>query len=282
MTSPSEDAALGILVQYAFDMNLADPGVTPPPDPRLLPKWAFRGYVVGQDALFRNGPLQLGSPTCYGFLVEATASPGTFVVVIRGTDGIIEWVEDGEFELIPHPVAGKVEAGFFGLYRTLQYAGLPAAQGIAAATVGGDVTVVGHSLGAALASYLTLDLAMIHGGPHTRGRFFASPRPGDDVFEALFDRSVADYLVYAYVLDAVPHVPLGLGYTPLRNVQTITPGNSQARIRLGLDCSHHIVDYCAELDYNLATWSKFPACDQDNVSCIKGSSGTTAQLARSS
>lgn len=276
MTNPSEDAALGLLVQYAFDMHLADSGVTPSPDPRLLPKWTFRGYVVGQDALFRTGPLQIGALTCYGFLAEATASPGTFVVVIRGTDGIIEWIEDGEFVQIPHPISGKVEAGFYGLYRTMQYGGLPVARGIAAATAGGDVTVVGHSLGAALASYLTLDLATIHGGPHTRGRFFASPRPGDEGFEALFDRSVADYLVYSYILDAVPHVPLGLGYTPLRNVQTITPGNSQAAIRLGLDCSHHIVDYCAELDYGLADWSKFPPCDHGNVSCIKGPRGTLA------
>lgn len=271
MTDRSADAALGLLVVYAMDMYHSSSALNPAPDPRLAPEWIVRGYLTAFDAVFRQGPLQSGARVCYGFLAQSAVDPLQWVAVIRGTDGLVAWLEDAEFAQVPHPAGGHAEVGFYGLYGSMQLDGVPAAQAIASRVGKGRITVVGHSLGSALATFLTLDLAKLF---NVRGRFFASPHPGDADFEAAFDRSVADYMVYAYSLDVVPHVPFGFGYTALRNLTIISTQDSQARIRLGLDCSHHIVDYCAALDYNLADWSKFPAQDLDCVACIKGPSAS--------
>ena len=57
----------------------------------------------------------------------------------------------------------------------------------ATVTVGaGTVTVTGHSLGSALATYLTLDVA-VGLGDRATACLFASPRTGDAAWVELFD-----------------------------------------------------------------------------------------------
>jgi hypothetical protein len=267
---------LGWPVVLAFDMHAQSPGtLTPPADPRLAAAgWTLRGYVTGVDAIFRqDAALELGgSRVCYGLLLEAIAAPGAFVVAIRGTADMLEWLEDAEFSTTPHPAGGEAETGFFDLYGTLAYLPVDGAEepllaGIARAVDAGMVTVVGHSLGAALATYLTLELA---GLVHVGGRFFASPRPGNGAFADVFDKTVADYVAYAWALDAVPHAPLGLGYSPLHNLVEIRPSDSQARIAFGLGAGHHLLCYLAELDYAFQDWHALPPIDQVNAASIKG------------
>lgn len=273
----AEDARLGLTVICAMDMHELAPGnLAPTLDARLTADWQLRGYLVGED-IFRasHGPLlPVTERVCYGLLLESTTRPDEFVVAVRGTYGLLEWAEDGEFASCPHPLGGHVECGFWGVYERLRLR-LPDGSektpmsGIADVVGAGMVTVVGHSLGAALATYLTLDLAEIP-KLRVRGRFFASPRPGDTDFAKLFDSTVADYLAYAYALDVVPHVPFGLGYTPLPKLLTLTPANAQARIGFGPQCAHHLVGYLAMIDYALTDWAHMPAIDQSNASCIKG------------
>lgn len=275
--SLAEDVKLGFTVLCAADMHSAAPAnVTPPVDPRLL-AWKVHGYIVGIDALWRQNALEVSAGRVfYGLLLESVSELGTFVVAIRGTNGLIEWAEDGEFGCVPHPLGGHAEAGFWSVYSSLRLiladgTDQSVVSGIADIVKGGSVTVVGHSLGAALACYLTLDLAET---PRlkVRGRFFACPRPGDLTFSTLFDRTVADYQTYAYTLDVVPHVPLGFGYAPLRRCMLITPATSQARIAFGVDCSHHLTCYLAQLQYDLTDWTKMPLIDQCCAGCIKGPS----------
>ncbi len=78
-----------------------------------------------------------------------------------------------------------VEHGFWGIYASMQMTAVDgtlinpdAAAGIAALVGAGSVTVTGHSLGSALASYLSFDLAS-RLGDRIGAYLFASPRTGN-------------------------------------------------------------------------------------------------------
>ena len=276
LTDAQVDARLGLLAAYAEDMYAANGplNLTPQPDPRLSPEWSVRGYVSGLDAVFQVGPIGVGDRVFYGFLAESTVAPGEFAVAIRGTSGIVEWLEDAEFSIVTRSDGAKVEAGFNGIYETMEYtpiggAAESAAVGIGAAIGSGTVTVVGHSLGAALATYLALDLSRYESVP-VKARLFASPRPGDASFADLFATWVKNSKAYAYALDIVPRVPVGFGYAPLECLATISHDSAQARIRLALACFHHVWSYAACLDYSLLNWQAVPKPDQLLTNCISG------------
>ena len=266
---------LSVLVMIAMDMHGNEPdSLAPAPDPRLAPGWQLVGYLTATDAIWRRQP---GKPVCFGFLVRSIADPTRFAVAIRGTADFVEWVEDAEFDAVPHPVAGRVEAGFWGLYRSLEYRGAAAlgapetaATGLSAA-VGptGRLTVLGHSLGSALASYLAFDLAPLLPG-RLSAALFASPRPGDAAFAQAFDSRVADYTLVNYSLDVVPHVPFGLDYTALPRATVITPDAGQSRICFSPNCFHHLVCYLSVLDYKMYLSVTLSPRDAEYAKCIKG------------
>lgn len=279
---PKADVRVGWPVLLAADMHLSSPEtLSPSPDPRLAPDWILHGYVTGVDAILRSeAALELsGGRVCYGVLLESTAASGSFVLAIRGTADAIEWFIDAEFSMTPHPRGGEAETGFYDLYGTLAYLAAsddaeeePLITAVMRVVGTGTVTVAGHSLGSALATYLTLDLAETP-SMKVRGRYFASPRPGNAAFADMFDKTVADYVSYAYSLDAVPHVPLGLGYSPLHNLAEWKPDSCEARIAFGLGAAHHLVCYLAEMDYAFKNWSAMPPVDKPNAACIKGPNG---------
>ena len=276
MLSDAQAAELALLVLYAEDQYLCDrANLAPTPDPRLAPNWKVLGYLVAVDALFRRGQtLAFGDSTCYGYLARNTA--GVYVAAIRGTEGALEWIEDADFLPVAHPVEGTVEQGFYGIYRSMTYRPIDgtaalAAQGIAAAVGDAELLVMGHSLGATLATYLTFDLAdPVRLGARAQGCYFASPRPGDAAFVKAFDQRVASYQLYNYELDVVPRVPVGPDYTDLPRVNWIGINAAKARISFNLACHHHLTSYCAMLNYSLLDWLALPICDMANAACIKG------------
>jgi len=261
MADRKEDAQLGILCQAAYFVRgpLSLPPVsTPIPEP-----WIIRNYFSAEDAIFRG---KGGSRVYYGFLAESKTNPGNFVAALRGTIDMIEWGENGEFVLRPHPVAGHIETGFFGIYQTLQLGNMPALAGICE-QVGarGSLTIVGHSLGAAIGTYLAFDMASVQ-GTRVRARLFASPHVGDAAFVAAFDSTLADYVSYAYELDVVPRVPFGFGYCHLPKMAWLNPKNTAARIKFDLRCHHSMVSYVSMLDYGAYTGSW--ALDPSSRSCV--------------
>ena len=279
MLTNAQAASLAQLVVYAFDQFQADPDeLEPKPDSRLAGNWHVLGYLTAMDCLFRRGrTVALSETVCYGYLAQEIANPNVYVVAVRGTKGILEWVEDAKFLPTPHPVAGLVESGFYSIYSGMEYRPIgaaqaqPAAQAIAAAIGQGELIVIGHSMGSALATYLTFDLAALL-GTRVQGYFFASPRPGNAVFAKAFDERVATYTVYNYELDIVPQVPLGLGYTDLSRTTWIDTDTAQARIAFSLTGHHHLLSYMAMLFYALLDWHAVPLYDRDDASSIKGPS----------
>jgi triacylglycerol lipase len=284
--STKDDVAMGLMVMFVADMNTMFPAtIAPPIDGRLAADWKVLGYLTATDALLaaNGGQLAKGQEVFYGVLARSLADPTKHVAAVRGTAGIVEWIEDAKFISIDNPAgAGRVESGFWDIYASMQFktsatdVGVPAKAGIAAAVgASGSVTVAGHSLGSALATYLAFDLA----GPTLLGTrvsalFFASPHPGDDVFVSAFDaRLTGRYTLYNYFLDAVPRVPFGPDYAHLPHVTDLRPSDVEARIRFELACSHHIVCYCSMLDYAQATAVPKISADACCVECVKSASG---------
>jgi pimeloyl-ACP methyl ester carboxylesterase len=227
----------------------------------------------------------------YGFLARSKANAHQCVAVIRGTDNLLEWLEDAQGLPVPHaPSNGHVEMGFSSIYGTMTYreysggrfggASIRASKGIAAALPDGKLTVVGHSLGSALATYLALDLATIEKmGDRVTTSMFASPHTGDVPFVDYFDQNVATYTLYNYSRDFVPTVPFALGYATLPRAIKFTPDDAQAAIRYNpllplephnVACQHHAICYAAMLDFHAADWKALPPIDRDCVACIVG------------
>ena len=214
------------------------PGIAP-----ALPGWiaadhALVGWITGQDALLQ-GWLNLDSRRVfYGWVI---AGADGVTAIIRGTQSFAEWTIDAAFlPRAEHPVQGEVESGFWSLYCTLEFrdtagADHPLCAGVktAAGRLGAAVTVTGHSLGAALATYAALEL-------RARGCFIASPHPGNGDFAKGFAARVTDYESYAYAEDLVPKLPVALGYEPLPKL-TVIPSNS--RVKNTIACCHHAGTY---------------------------------------
>lgn len=285
-------AAYGLLAMHAMDMYRAQPAsLTPAPSAGLTAAgWRVAAYVTGTDTVLPRGirgPLQMAATTtCYGFAARNAA--GELAVVIRGTDGFVEWIEDAEFVPIPYAPATAlpagsptitVEAGFWGVYASMRLVdpngaalGVLAPAVVALAGAAGPVTIVGHSLGSALATYLTLDLARVGLGARVSACLFASPHTGNQAFVTLFDQTIADYRLFNYILDIVPRVPPGLGYVPLPRRTVIQPAGAEAVIRVNIGCNHHVICYCAMLDYEETkkATTPVPPGEEDSAACILG------------
>jgi triacylglycerol lipase len=282
-------AAWGLTVMCAMDMYRVNVNDLTPEPAALLKKsgWETRAYIIGKDHLpFKKGPLLIAqNEVCYGYVAERN---GTWAAVIRGTDGLIEWIEDAEFlpalyspqiKLPPGPPNAKVEQGFWSIYDTMQLTKLSgerlgdlAGEIAKLVPAGSKITVVGHSLGAALATYLALDLARGVLGERVSACLFASPHPGNQDFALYFDKTVANYRLLNYALDVVPRVPLGPDYAPLPKRTVIQPTTAEASIKLDVGCNHHVICYCAMLDYEetKSATTPVPAGEESSATCIVG------------
>ena len=290
--SDSEAVKFGFLVMYAEDMYTEGTKI-PAIDPRIKEAgWEVIAYLTAQDAILpkrssllpgQKQIIELGVVVFYGFLARKSADPNEYAIAVRGTAGIAEWIIDAEFLPIANPrePGTTVEKGFWDIYESMDLISLDgkvinddAAKGIAAMVGGtGRVVVAGHSLGAALATYLSLETAKLL-GPRLSACLFASPRTGDAAWAALYDKTVSDYRLFNYVLDVVPYVPFDLPpdiqYSTLSKATVIQPSTAQADVRLDLSCDHHLICYCAMLDYADTKASPMRPIDQQSWACVIG------------
>lgn len=290
--SDAEAVKFGLLVIYAEDMYVS--GETKPNrEPRIVQAgWEAIAYLTAKDALMpkrksllagQKKLMGVGDVVFYGFLARNVTDPSLYAVAIRGTEGFAEWIIDADFTAVPNPrePGTKVEQGFWGVYESMNLVDLEgnvinnfAADGIANIAGDGHVTAAGHSLGSALATYLSLATAK-HPGPRLAACLFASPRTGDAAWTALYDKTVSDYRLFNYVLDAVPYVPFdlpeaGFQYSALSKATIIQPSTAQADIRLDIGCDHHVYCYCAMLDYEYTMASPLQPEDQRTWACVIG------------
>jgi hypothetical protein len=185
----------------------------------------------------------------FGFVAQDPA--GNVVVAIRGTEGILEWVQDAKFLAIKCPFlagAGLTEDGFTAVYESLRVAQDPASKRLVDALPGlpfpkpvASIIITGHSLGGALATLLALDVAANTAlGKNLTAWTVASPRTGDPSFADTYNQVVPNENRVANRLDIVPKLPLPPLYEHVLGIQELNP---MLKVKLDILCQHHMTTY---------------------------------------
>ena len=235
------------LIQYVYDMYAKAPNsLTPAVDPRIAQSgYRFVNYLIAKD--FQDEKF-------YGYLAASVASPGDLVLAIRGTQTAQEWLLN--FNALPLPYLGKgfVPAGFRSIAETFR---LSDALGTDAGTVTDalnaynagtpitSITVLGHSLGGALATLATAQIAFT-GTPNGAALSmwtYASPTVAFPDFAGAFNNAVpASYRIWNS-LDIVPQVP-PFPYVHVGQNEELkqTPAQIQ-QLLVTPPCEHHLTTY---------------------------------------
>lgn len=244
--SVPEAVELGKFLLAAYDLSNTNdpPDFVPPASYQLVSK-------IYADDLTDNLP----DYKVFGFIAQ---SGSDIVVAIRGTEGVLEWIMDSMFAAVSFPFvdAGRAEQGFTNFYSTLR-TGPSVAQPrvsdairsrMATGTIK-TVRIAGHSLGAALATLLAIDIA--GNGVFTTPTVytFGSPRVGDKVFAGTYDDLVPNSWRIENLNDIVPHLPpLLAGYV---HVDAAYPINSDDKSKHTVPCWHALATYLNILDASI-------------------------------
>jgi hypothetical protein len=243
-------------IQYALLVQIAE-SVDPKAaySPADIAKIQAAGYTFKEniyaDDLATDVDPHLGDVVTFGFLAVSTAKE--MVAVIRGTDTILEWLHDAAFLMVPCPISGAhgfTEDGFTAVYKSMRIA---AAKGSLSAkdSIKGyldtrqavSVTVCGHSLGGALATLLTLDVALNTSCRAPTGYTYASPRTGDHIFAGAYNSAVPSSYRIANRQDLVPKLPppIPLLYEHVNTQYELNPPPQS--INPTVPCMHHLTTY---------------------------------------
>ncbi|HNP70301.1 MAG TPA: lipase family protein [Kouleothrix sp.] len=255
---PAAAARYGVFVEYAYLMfealeHSGDPGNLTPPAPDGFEATTDTTIVAYLSAL---DTFVSGERRFYGFVARGISSPNQIVVAIRGTADFTEWFDDFELwpvEFAPIPAAGMVEYGFYELFasmealdatgRPLDLLGLPALAGVELPVV----TIVGHSLGGALATMYAL-LALDENPdltPLTSLYTLASPALGDEQFASYFNTMVP---LSQRVWNTADIVPKALNWLYTQVDQDGSPISPLPEVRASWPCEHALTTYLWLLD----------------------------------
>jgi triacylglycerol lipase len=175
----------------------------------------------------------------FGYVAGAVPPdpPNQIVIALRGTEGWGEWFSDlmlsGQAKCPVNGSRGSVHEGFATSYSGLGYyaqptVAPPTGSSVPLSTVlagARTVVVTGHSLGAALGTLLTLDIAL-NIAPKVKCSVasynFASPMVGDPIFagfvnELLRKKAISANYRVANGMDVVPNLPPNVFYPPAQS-----------------------------------------------------------------
>jgi hypothetical protein len=167
-----------------------------------------------------------------GLICQADVT-GEVVIAIRGTEGILEWINDAEFLLVRCPFlpgAGHTEDGFTAMYNSLRTGAVAGSPSVVDALGSlpfklpvSSVTICGHSLGGALATLLALDVAANSRFTDPTIYTYAAPRAGDPLFASTFNQVLKNSLRIANRIDLVPKLPLPPVYEHVEKLFDLNP-----------------------------------------------------------
>ena len=193
----------------------------------------------------------IGEIVSFGFLALSPANE--LIAAIRGTATMLEWLHDASFLMMPSPVPGIMgltEDGFTAIYKSLRTdrpsgstSAVTAIRSHLAAGTGKTVTVCGHSLGGALATLLTADVAVNTSCKTPLVYTFASPRTGDHLFARGYNSAVPASYRIVNRQDLVPQLPpiIPLPYEHVNTKYELNPPFGE--IKQTLLCMHHLTTY---------------------------------------
>jgi hypothetical protein len=148
----------------------------------------------------------LADPQAFGYVVRE-AGTNHVLVCIRGTQTAGEWAAN--FTAVPNPFSlapsfGLVHLGFERMERRVRRT---IEQGLEAVAADTRITVVGHSLGGAMAILAAVDVKLRMGKSNVDVCTFGGPRVGKFIFRHQFNRLIPESYRVSNQGDIVPHVP---------------------------------------------------------------------------
>lgn len=242
-------------IKYAKLVQLAEDILPNNDDAQLKTQLTSAGYTYLEtlygNELSTDVDPHLGQIDSFGFL--ALSSANELVAAIRGTVTIWEWIHDASFLMVPSPIPGVMgftEDGFTAIYKSLRTGSAPAStcaiDAIKNHLANGpakSVTVCGHSLGGALATLLTVDVARNTTCKSPVSYTFASPRTGDHLFASAYNASISASYRIVNRQDLVPQLPsiLPLPYEHVNTKYELNP--PMGKIKQNIVCMHHLATY---------------------------------------
>lgn len=147
--------------------------------------------------------------------IAVSQSRRQVIVAFRGTQDLENWITNLNFLKKPdtniklclnETAVGLVHGGFYEAYLSVQMQMRQSLHELQATAGGYELIVIGHSLGAALATLAAADLACapILGQPVVYN--YGSPRVGDKTFSDFATKTINIYR-HTHWKDIVPHVP---------------------------------------------------------------------------
>jgi kumamolisin len=290
----------GLFVDAAYSMYEANPNNLTPEPTADFPT----GYKLVAWILMRDFIVSQTNQTFYGFIAQSATDSNRFVMAIRGTQTPEEWWDDFTSLLktpFSVPDCGEVALGFNRIYqsieiierpsgtpgasvapRSLQSSGTFSQQAaslvkrlseaatarVAGVPASASVTVVGHSLGSALATLYTLENARGDKIQNPTICTFASPRVGDGAFVSAFSALPLTSWRIVNAPDVVPMLPPEIAGFSHVGVQTTFDSSKTTQASIG--CWHAMATYLSLLD---------PARQPDSE-CRIGSIAPGAAVAR--
>ncbi len=211
--------------------------------------------VYANDLATDISPLRAQILVSMGLVLQSAA--GDAVVAIRGTQGIFEWVHDAGFLFVDCPFlpgAGHTEDGFTAMYNSLAIGTVAGSPSLSKALAGlpwkkpvTSLTICGHSLGGALATLLSLDVAANTPFRQPISYTYASPLTGDITFANKYNQLVPNTFRIANRYDLIPKLPPPplyehvLGLFELSSIKLGIP--PKFLVKLDIPCEHILTSY---------------------------------------
>jgi hypothetical protein len=240
---PVKAAFCGLFVAAAYNMYAVNNNDLRPAPGNYIPAgWELSAWIIMSDFL-----LLTTVPKFYGIVVHEIADPDNRIIAIRGTEGIVEWLDDAaSIVMVPFrqvPSAGRVALGFDKIYATMKVIPVPAAVPTPAAAVEPELTgsfgdqleqlalrretergvahtfaagrtrrerptvVTGHSLGSALSTLFVLENSVKQKFDISLSSTLASPKVGNLEFMHIFDGLPLTSWRVVNIRDVVPKLP---------------------------------------------------------------------------